>query len=228
MTSDATEHERPFQFSLRQLLITVTAINVAVALIVWQPFWGSFGTLIGLSLLLIVAGFKTRRNVLVLCGLALLIGGGVLFVRNALTAVAWQGSMPLDVYVLVIDTDTFQPVPEARIEVLCGPFSPLEGVVSPYLMDTFTPAPMEPDVGPLITDSGGRCKFAHRFFAAGTDSVFGDSAYIRTYDTWLRVSAEGRGAVMLPIDGQSGRCRNFDDTTPVFVTIPLRTQPKGS
>ncbi|MHC4177389.1 MAG: hypothetical protein ACYSWU_07775 [Planctomycetota bacterium] len=214
----------PFQFSLLQLMIAVTLVSAAVGLIVWRPLLGSLSTVAVASLLLTVAGVKTRRKGLVFCGLALLLFGVGLFGYSSLTVATWVGWQELDVYVLVIDTDTFQPVPRVQIELLDGPYSPLEGIVSTELMTQFTPARIEPDVGQLITDSRGECKFTHRFRAAGTDGLFRHCGYIDTSNTWLRASSADRGSVMLPIDGQSARPRNIDDKTPVFVTVPLREQ----
>lgn len=214
------------QFSLKQLLLAVTLYCVAVSIIVWDLFWGMILIAGIVSVTLTVLGLRKRRKSLVACGVGVfvVIGGAILYCS---TVVAWVGSRKLDVYVRVIDTDTFQPVANARIEVLDGPFSPLEGPVYAELISEFTPATMEPGSGALTTDSRGHCKFTHRFFAAGTDGPFRRSGYIDTGRTWLKVTAQGRGSVMLPMDRQSIRPRDINDKNPLFVTVPLRRQSEN-
>jgi hypothetical protein len=82
---------------------------------------------------------------------------------------------------------------------------------------------MELGLGELLTDSRGQCKFACRFFAAGSDGLFRHGGYIDTARNWLKASAPGRGSVLIPLDGQGWR-RDIDDRRPLFVTVPLRKQ----
>ena len=171
--------------------------------------------------MLVALGIGTRRRSLLLGALVPLALGGGLFCYRADSVIAWQGSAKLDVYVL--DTDTFEPVSGATIEVLCGPWFPLEGPASPRLLSQFAPAPMEPGSGELLTDSRGRCNFAHRFYATGGDGLFCRAGYIHTGRYWLKASAPGRGSVLIPLDGQRDP-RDIDDRSPLLVNAPLRKQ----
>lgn len=216
------------QFSLRQLLLTVTGICVMAGLIVWDPFWGTIVTLAVVSLGLVALGVWKRQKRLVFVGIGVLVVG-VLFVVPSFfpSRISWSGTKRLEVYVRVIDTDTFEPVPNAKVEVLDGPPSPLEGKTFSHLKSEFIPATLEPGVGELVTDSQGWCTFPHRFFASGSEDRFGESGYVDTSGTWLRVSAQGRGAILIPLDRQSIRPRDINDETPLCVTVPLRRQYIG-
>ena len=212
-----------FHFTIWQLLVVITATCVLLALLVWSLLWGPI-IASGLTALVLVAlGIGTRRRSLLLGALVSLALGGGLFCYRADSVIAWQGSAKLDVYVLVLDTDTFEPVSGATIEVLCGPWFPLEGPASPRLLSQFAPAPMEPGSGELLTDARGRCNFAHCFYAAGQDGLLRRAGYIHTGRYWLKTSAPGRGSVLIPLDGQ-GYPRDIDDRRPLFVTVPLRKQ----
>jgi hypothetical protein len=212
-----------FHFTIWQLLVAITATCVLLALLVWSVLWGSIIASGLAALVLVILGIGTRRRSLLLGALVPLALGGGLFYYRAASVIVWQGSAKLDVYVLVLDTDTFEPVSGATIGVFSGPWFPLEGPASPRLLSQFAPAPMEPGSGELLTDSRGRCNFAHRFYATGGDGLFCRAGYIHTGRYWLKASAPGRGSVLLPLDGQ-GYPRDIDDRRPLFVTVPLRKQ----
>jgi len=110
-----------FRFTVWQLLVVITATCVLLALLVWSLLWGPIIALGLTALVLVVLGIRTRRRSLLLGALVSLALGGGLFCYRADSVIAWQGSAKLDVYVLVLDTDTFEPVSGATIEVLCGP-----------------------------------------------------------------------------------------------------------
>ena len=208
-------------FSVRQLFAVITATCVLLALLVWSLFWGPIIASGLTALVLVVLGIRTRRRSLLLGALAPLALGGGMFYYRAASVIVWQGSAKLDVYVLALDTDTFEPVSGATIEVLSGPWFPLEGPASPRLLSQFAPAPMEPGSGEMLTDARGRCNFAHRFYATGGDGLFCRAGYIHTGRYWLKASAPGRGSVLIPLDGQ-GDPRDIDDRSPLLVTVPLR------
>lgn len=212
-----------FHFTIWQLLVVITATCVLLALLVWSVLWGSIIASGLAALVLVIFGIGTRRRSLLLGALVPLALGGGLFYYRAVSVIVWQGSAKLDVYVLVLDTDTFEPVSGATIEVFSGPWFPPEGPASPRLLSQFAPAPMDPGSGELLTDARGRCNFAHRFYATGGDGLFCRAGYIHTGRYWLKASAPGRGSVLLPLDGQ-GYPRDIDDRRPLFVTVPLRKQ----
>ncbi len=213
-----------FHFTIWQLLVVITATCVLLALLVWSLFWGPIIASGLTALVLVVLGIRTRRRSPLLGALVpLALGGGLFCCCRAASVIAWQASAKFDVYILVLDTDTFEPVSGATIEVFSGPWFPLEGPASPRLLSQFAPAPMEPGSGELLTDSRGRCNFAHRFYATGQDGLLRRAGCIHTGRYWLKTSAPGRGSVLIPLDGQ-GYPRDIDDRRPLSVTVPLRKQ----
>ncbi len=213
-----------FQFTNRQLLAAVALVGVALALCTVEPRAGLFAAAVLAGAGLVVFGALRQQRSPICAGLFLAAIGLGLFAYHGATVAVWVGRASLPVHVLVIDTDTFEPVSGAKIEVLDGPLSPIEGTASTNWLSQFKPATMQPGVGSLVTDARGVCDFEHEFFAAGRDGLGRNSGYIRTRDFWLRASAPGHGSVLIPMDGQSVHLRDILDRSSLCVTVPLRKQ----
>ncbi len=137
------------------------------------------------------------------------------FVLPAMQTAKWVGSHELDVHVVVLDASELTPVPNARVEVLEGSHSPLEG---PQL--TFNDFQIC-EHGKLVTNDSGQLEFRHRFKAAGSSDIFEQSGSVDTGKVWLRVTAEGYCTTYMPVDRQSMRTRNIKEDSPIIVTIPV-------
>jgi hypothetical protein len=123
-----------------------------------------------------------------------------------------------------VDASTLTPISNARVELLNGPHSPLEGEVL-VINRHFEVVPLA-DAAVLKTDDRGHTKFSHRFFAAGKYGLFGQNAYVETQRVWLRVTGEGCVTTYLAIDQQSPGPRDFHNDTPIWVTVPVaKTTP---
>ncbi len=213
------------QFTTRQLLVAIGVIGVLLALFACKPRLWIYVAAIASGIVILALGARRHRRSWLLTGFLLLIVGAGLLNFN-ITVARCVGVATLPVHVLVIDTNTFEPVTGATIEVLDGPWSPMEGKVSGTWLQQFTPATMSAGVSPLVTNAGGQCDFTHKFWASWTEgALIETSGSIRTGKTWLRVSAAGLGSVLMPMDGQSERgSRNYRDRSPLCVTVPLQKQ----
>jgi len=154
-----------------------------------------------------------------LIGVPILAATALLF--TSIEVHHWVGRKELDVHVLVVDASSLVPVSNATVQILHGPFSPIEGRLTPNVEDDFTVVELEGDGNPLTTDEYGRTTFAHKFFAAGSRGSSKDSGYVNTHAVWLRVSAPDYPTTFMPLDGQSSRTRNIDDETPIYATVPI-------
>jgi hypothetical protein len=134
---------------------------------------------------------------------------------------AWVGSKTLDVAVCVVDTQTPGPVPGASITIFQTQKTPFDGSIRHLPATEFLPDPDSPYTERHVADSQGYCSFPYRFWAAGTSGWFRQSGYVRTSGTWLLVTAPGRPDALVPLDRQSLRPRDINDTTPLFVTVVL-------
>jgi hypothetical protein len=131
----------------------------------------------------------------------------------------WVGSRPLDVYVLVFDSDAMQPVSGAQVTIFDGPRSFYDASVAARKPSEFTPDRERSRV--YKTNSAGRCQFSHRFWAAGSEGLLEDTGYVDTARTWLKVSAPGRPSTLISLDRQSLGNKDLHDTSPLFVTVAL-------
>jgi hypothetical protein len=207
----------PWRFSLRGLLL-VAGVAISLGVGRWYPPYGIAAGLALPGLFLVRTGKRSQRT-----GMA---AAGVLLVALALlqigfwnmTEIHWSGTRKLDVYVLVIDASTLTPVPNAKIEALMGPSSPLEGS---HASEGQFAAIVLPDGTAPVTDHRGRARFRCGFFASGTDGLFKQSGYVDTKQVWLRVSAPGYAKTYMPVDQQSPRPRDLRDQTPICVTAPV-------
>lgn len=200
------------QISLRTLLLTVAVLAVVFALLAWHVVGGLLICLAVAGTAATGVGIRSRRTGCTATGIVLLVCVLVAFLA-ASSAIAWVGSRTLKVHVVVIDSETLQPIPDADIEVLDGPPSLFD---RPAKLSEFTTA-----ISGLHTNDNGTCSFTHRFFAAGMEGTFRHSGYIDTGGVWIRASADGWGSVLIPLDRQTGNPRDIDDTSPLFVTISL-------
>lgn len=207
-------------FSLPNAVLTAVLITGPVAA-------GRRNIIVGVCLATFLAGVvcvaigvRTRRRAGTIVGVVLALGALGVAGLSPLTVTAWVGTTELDVYVLVIDASTISPIPDAQIEVVDGPDSPIEGP-HPDIDKDFEVVELPGDPRQLTTDKRGFTKFTHRFHAAGSDGIFRDSGYVDTGRTWLRVSSPGYVTTILPLDRQSIRPRDIHDESPLFVTVPV-------
>jgi len=208
------------RFSLRSLLVTVTASCVFLAVCVWNTAIGIPLSLAVLGVFLAVTGIRTGRRGAVILGGILVVAAVGLVAFNPPTVVAWVGRHKLDVHVFVVDASSLTPLSNATVEVLHGPYSPLEGP-PPNVDRDFEIIESGQSGERLTTDERGYTTFTHEFFAAGTDGLFTNSGYVDTRRVWLRITAPGYRTTFMPVDGQSARARDIDDESPIFVTIPV-------
>ena len=211
---------RSFRFSLRGLLLAVAAISPAAAVARWNMLLGLLLAVAVAGAACVVIGVRNRQTIVVAIGLLLVGGATAVFVAKSMYVTTWVGRHPLRVHVLVVDGTTLAPIPDATVDVLNGPSSPMEGL-PPDVSTAFTPADAGSKSSPLITNERGQVEFTHEFFAAGSDGIFSDSGYVDTGRSWIRVHAAGYRTTHLPIDGQSPRPRDIKRNAPVVVTVPL-------
>jgi hypothetical protein len=211
------------QFSLRTVLAILTGSSVFLGVAAWAAW--SAAVIIPLSLgtlgiLVTILALRRRRRGLALLGGLLMVFAVGVFANNALTVVAWVGRHKLDVHVTVLDASALTPLPNATVEVLYGPESPIEGGLPDVARD-FRRSDLPQGAKGLTTDERGHVTFTQEFFAAGQYSLFRDSGYVSTGRVWLRVTATGYRTTYMPLDRQSGRPRDIHDETPLFVTVPV-------
>lgn len=211
---------RTRRFSLRTMLSSVAVIAVLLAVVRWN-------TVVGMSLAVFVAGtvcvvigVRTSRRGIVSLGILLMIGAGGFAWLRSVTVVAWVGNRYLEVHVLVVDGSSLAPVSGARVQLLSGPGSPIEGSV-PNVENDFTMIELAGDKKGVITNEQGSAKFRQHFRAGGTDGLFRKSGYVDTRRTWLRVTAPNYQTTLMPMDGQSAYLRDVNDETPLFITVPV-------
>jgi hypothetical protein len=163
-----------------------------------------------------------RGRWLLLAVLAL-AGTAAAVIPSLLTRTCWVGSKELRVRVQLADADTMEPLPGVPIVVFNGPWTPLEGRPVAPKAD-----PASAEVQQFTTDAQGTVELSRRFFAAGSDSTFHHSGYVRLAGTWIEIAAPGYSTVLLPLDGQSVHPRQFDDDTPVYATVLLKKPTTAS
>lgn len=208
------------QFSLRTMLLFMTFLSAVLAITVWNTVIGVSASLATIGLFLICIGVRTRRRVVGILGGSLMLIAIGYFACQAGTATKWCGRQELDVVVLVVDGSSLARISDARVEVLHGPSSPLEGP-HPDVNRAFSVIEVAPSQTYVTTNERGETSFKHEFFAYGSINAFEDIGYVRLAGVWLRVTASGYQSTILPVDGQSVRPRNIRDKTPVVVTVPL-------
>jgi hypothetical protein len=204
------------QISLRTLLLSVGALAVIFALLAWHLVGGLLICLALAGATLTTLGIRGRRIGLTATGIVLLTVTLVTFLGSS-NVVAWVGSRALQVQVLVIDSKTLEPIPDATLQILEGPQWLFDRRLPPDSSE-FTTV-----MSGLRTDARGICRFTHRFSAAGMAGTFRHSSAIRTAGVWVRASADGFGTAFIPLDGQGSR-RDIDNRSPVLATISLSRQ----
>jgi hypothetical protein len=220
MESNAPSPPRSaFQFTLRDLLLVFPAVAVTVGVCRWNLTLGvSVGAAL-LGVLAVYAGIRSHRRSASIAGTLVIVGAVVLIVVQSATVTAWSGSHELYVNVSVRDASTLAPIPNAKVELLHGPWSPFEGPL-PDVKRAFEVIPLKNGTA-LTTDAHGHTSFSHRFCAYGIDGVFRKTGFVRTADAWLRVTCSGYVETYLPIDQQSLGPRNIRDDSAVYVTVPV-------
>src|SRR5689334_9990045 len=81
-----------------------------------------------------------------------------------LTVAAWVGRKKLEVIVLVVDTETPEPVTGARVVAFRGPMTLFEGDIRRRMPSDLVPGETPEQVSSL-TDDKGFCKFEYSFRA---------------------------------------------------------------
>lgn len=220
---DSTSKTGAWRFSLRGLLVLTAAVAAPLALCRRNWVAGTLLAVLFVGVALIVFGIRQRRKSVTTLGMCLAIFAATLVGLSMFSKLVWVGSQQLEVNVLVLDASTLKPVSAATVEVLRGPASPLETAPG------FTSSDFrrdQPEGGPreLATDAQGRVTFAYDFFAAGQESVWGNSGYVNTGITWVRVTTVGYNTTYMPLDRQSLGTRDIDDKQPLHVTVPIGKQ----
>lgn len=222
-TSSAIRPHGSKQFSLRALLLLVAGVAVVLAVCRWDLVMGISLALLVVGVACVIFAVRTRRYGLIFLGACIALSGLGFSGFVAGNSATWVGRHELKVYVLVVDSATLEPVAGAEVELLEGPYAPIEGR-PPYVDSAFAATVIEGRTQPLITDESGRTDFLYSFFAAGTENMLEDSSYVDTRRNWLRVMSPGYATTLMPIDRQSTRPQDIRDDSPVFVTVPLGKQ----
>ena len=220
-TVDSTVTRGTTRFSLRTLLLLIPVIAAPLAVCRWNMLVDVSLAVFVAGVIFTVFGVRARLHGATLAGVLLAIGSIVYVGWSSLTVVAWQGSIKLDVYVVVVDASSLTPVPDATVEVLLGPNSPIEYPPTPNVMNDFEVIELIDGTTSLKTDQNGRTTFSNRFRASGTKGLFSDIGSVRTDDLWLRVSAPGYTTTYMPIDQQSYHSRDLHDKRPIHVSVPI-------
>jgi hypothetical protein len=147
-------------------------------------------------------------------GLAL-VGVIWMLINNGFYA-AVVGRKTLDVWVHVIDAHAQINVPNAKVTVFTGPWSPVDGVVIPRI-DPYG------ESEEFATGADGWCRFKHKFWAWWDERPSGSiiRGSVRTGEGWIKVTAAGRPTALVPLDRQSQRPTSIHDERPVVVTVVL-------
>ncbi len=137
------------------------------------------------------------------------------------------------VRVRVADGATQQPLRNVPVVIFRGPEPEFGADWVPYL-GFLTDQQIKEQVDRLdrqesVTDETGTVEFRWRFVGIIGKNVFGTFGGLVS-DTWIQVAPPGYSAVVLPLDGQSTHRRDYNDETPIVVTIVLNkpTTDKGS
>lgn len=214
-----------FQFTLRDVFLVFVAVSATLAASCWNLMVGVATALALSGALTVFAGVRKRRRGAVLAGLVLIVLAAGCVALLSTTVLTWVGSHELRVHVLVVDASKLTPISNARVRLLSGPRSPLEGP-PPVIDRAFKVIPLGNGAA-LTTDDRGYAQFAHRFFAAGSDGLFTKEGYVDTAQVWLRVSRPGYATTYLAIDQQSGKPRDIRNDTPIWVTVPVAKVGRG-
>lgn len=216
-TKDPSLARTAFRFTLRDLLLVFAAVSVTLGVSRWNLAVGVAVGLAVLGIVTVLAGVQNHRRGTIFTGVVFILGAVVSVALQSLIVATWVGSHELHVHVLVVDASTLRPISNAEVEVLNGPYSPLEGP-PPVVNRAFEIIPLANDMA-LTTDDRGRTQFSHRFFAAGSDGLFGETGYVVTGRVWLRVTCPGYVETYLAIDQQSTNPRDIKNDTPIWVTV---------
>lgn len=214
-----TMSQTALRFGIRDLLVALATVSVTLAAGCGGVALGVAVSLAWLGIWAVVAGRRGNRSRVWAVGI-LLIAGAAVYIAIQSISVAWCGSRELDVHVIVVDASHLTPIPNATIELLTGPPSPLEH--PPLDIDRAFDVVPSGNPNGLTTNNRGYAQFSHRFFAAGRYGLLEEeSGYIETRWVWLRVTCPGYVTTYMPIDQQSPSPRDIKNSTPIWVTVPL-------
>ena len=219
-TNDPPLARTAFQFTLRDVFLVLGVISVVLSVSCWNLIVGVATGLALLGVVTVFAGIRNHRRGAVVTGLVFIIGAAIcVAIQSFTTTTCWVGSHELRVHVSVVDASTLRPISNAKVELLNGPYSPLEGP-APVVDRAFEVISLVNGVA-LTTDDRGHAQFSHRFFAAGSDGLFTKTGYVVTGRVWLRVTCPGHVKTYLAIDQQSANPRDITNDAPIWITVPV-------
>jgi hypothetical protein len=153
-----------------------------------------------------------KRGVVLMIVVAL-----VLVLVPQMTTLYWVGRRELPVLVLVGDAESHQPVEGAEIAVASGPdwrgavTVRAGGVSNPFVEDSSRTL--------VTTNSEGYAELKHAFEAFGHESWFSEQGYISTSSDWVWIRHPQYGTVAFPLEERSEPLRDYEDRTPVYVSV---------
>lgn len=153
---------------------------------------------------------------------ALAIGIVVILFAVLLPRTGSFDKQELRVRVFVADGDTHQPLSSVPVSVMYWAEEPYGGDWT----KTASQRLVGRDHQQFVTDDRGTVEFPWNFEAIIGTNAFGKSGTFLS-NTWVEIAPPGYGAVLLPLDGQSAKRRDYANRTPIVVTIFLK-KPSGA
>lgn len=150
----------------------------------------------------------------------LLIAHAVLF-QVLLPMRGYAVSKDIQVRVLVADVDTRQPLSNVPVVVFRSCEVCYED--APRLPHGVQPDDFQKE---YMTGEAGTVEISWPFHASIGKGALGTSGSVLS-NTWVQISPPGYSTVVLPLDGQSTRRRDYHDENLIVLTV-LLSKPKGN